>query len=803
MTPPDPPLPKVPPASRRLLARVRDVMAGPGDAGSRLHRIVAIIAADMVAEVCSIYVLRAGESPRASNEAPLSGRGGDILELFATQGLRPEAVHRTRLKIGEGIVGDIAASAHPFALADAQAHPNFAYRPETGEEIYHSMMGVPILRDGRVVGVVAVQNRTRRHYTDEEVETLQTVAMVLAEMIAGGTPGARPGLRDADALAPKPHRLKGARLAAGVGMGAAVLHRPRVALQRMVAENPSAEHERLRRAFAEMHGALDDLFSAARLGPSGAHRDVLEADRMIAEDAGWFGRIEKAIEGGLTAEAAVQKVQNDIRARLSQVGDAYLRERVDDFDDLANRMIQHLAGEDASRRLKTLPEDVIVVARTLGPAELLDYDSSRLRGVVLEEGSPTAHVALLARALEIPVVGRAPEALARIEPGDVIVVDGDNAQVMIRPGEDVRKAFRAAIRTGAERRAGYVERRDEPAVTRDGVLVKVNINAGLLIDMGHLHEFGADGVGLYRTEIPSLVRPAFPDVAAQRDLYLRILEQAKGKPVVFRTLDIGGDKMSPYWDHSGEENPAMGWRAIRVALGRPAILRQQARALIQAAAGGELRVMFPMIATVAEFEAARAIFEREVERERAAGRPLPRPLKVGAMLEVPSLLFELDALLARADFISVGSNDLLQFLFASDRGAPGLAERYDPLSPLVLGCLADVVARAERAGKPAGLCGEIAERPLEAMALIGLGFRDLSLSPPAVGPIKDMIRSLDLAALTAFMATLAPGGAGRPSQRPGADDAAGAFFHGAFAPGAGNSPRQALRDFARAHRVAS
>ncbi|MEK7246041.1 MAG: putative PEP-binding protein, partial [Pseudomonadota bacterium] len=363
-----------------------------------------------------------------------------------------------------------------------------------------------------------------------------------------------------------------------------------------------------------------------------------------------------------------------------------------------------------------------------------------------------------------------------IEPGDVIVVDGDNAQVMVRPGEDVRKAFRAAIRARAERRAGYVERRDEPAVTRDGVRITVNINAGLLLDMGHLHEFGADGVGLYRTEIPFLVRPAFPDVATQRDLYVRVLAQAKGKPVVFRTLDVGGDKMAPYWDHSGEENPAMGWRAIRVALGRPAILRQQARALIQAAGGGELRVMFPMIATVAEFEAARAIFEREVQREQAAGRPLPRPLRVGAMLEVPSLLFELDGLLARADFISVGSNDLLQFLFASDRSAPGLAERYDPLSPLVLRCLADVVGRAQRAGRPVGLCGEMAGRPLEAMALIGLGFRDLSLSPPAVGPVKDMIRSLDLSALTAFLGT--------------------------FAPDADNLPRKALDDFARVHGVA-
>ncbi len=736
------------PVSRRLLARVRDVMAGPGAAQVRLDRIVAIIAADMVAEVCSIYVRRAG----------------DVFELFATQGLRPEAVHRTRLRLGEGIVGDIAAKATPFALADAQGHPSFAYRPETGEEAYRSMMGVPILRDGRVVGVVAVQNRTRRNYTEEEVETLQTVAMVLAEMIAGGLVDLAE-LQPVDGIALKPIRLEGSRLNGGVGMGTAVLHRPRATVERLVAEDPAAEHERLKQAFAEMHGALDDLLRAGRLGGGGEHRDVLETFRMIAEDAGWVGRIGEAIDGGLTAEAAVQKVQNDIRARMSQAADPYLRERVHDFDDLANRLILHLVGDSAAARRRPLPDNVILIARSLGPAELLDYDPARLRGVVLEEGSPAAHVAVVARALDIPIVGQATDALARIEPGDAVVVDGDNAQVMVRPGEDVQQAFAAAIRVRGERRAGYAALRDQPAVTRDGVRIEVAINAGLLLDMAHLHEFGADGVGLYRTEVPFMVRPAFPDVAAQRQMYARVFEQAKGKPVVFRTLDVGGDKVLPYWNPADEENPAMGWRAIRIALDRPAMLRQQARALIQAAGGNELRLMFPMVATAEEFTAARALIEREIERERKGGRPLPRAIRVGAMLEVPSLLFELDALLARADFVSIGSNDLLQFLFAADRGTPALAERYDPLSPLVLRCLADVAERAAQAGVPLSLCGEMAGRPLEAMALIGLGFRALSMAPPAVGPIKAMVRSLDLAALEAFLGEARGGAGGRLRER--------------------------------------
>lgn len=736
-TPKPPHRPPPSPGPRRLLARVRDVMAGPGTAQQRLDRIVAVIAADMVAEVCSVYVRRAG----------------DVLELFATQGLKPEAVHRTRLQVGEGIVGAIAAQARPSALADAQSHPNFAYRPETGEEIYSSMMGVPILRGGRVVGVVAVQNRTRRQYAEEEVETLQIVAMVLAEMVASGELVERDELTPVDGIALKPLRLEGTRLNAGVGMGAAVLHAGRAKIERLVAEDPAHEHERLRQAFAEMQGALDNLFDGEALAAGGEHRSVLETYRMIAEDAGWVTRIGEAIDTGLTAEAAVQRVQDDIRARFSQVADPYLRERVHDFEDLGNRLIQHLIGIERSPRPE-LPDDVILVARSLGPAELLDYDYARLRGVVLEEGSPAAHVAIVARALDIPIVGQARDALARIEPGDNVIVDGDNAQVLVRPGEDVQQAFNASIRARAERRAAYVQVRDLPGETRDGTRIVVNINAGLLMDMKHLQEFGADGVGLYRTEVPFMVRSSFPDVGQQQKFYARVLEQAEGKPVVFRTLDVGGDKVLPYWKSADEENPAMGWRAIRIALDRPALLRQQLRALIRAAAGRELRIMFPMIAEVAEFLAAKALLDRELERERRFGHSLPERLAVGAMLEVPSLLFHLRPLLAHANFLSIGSNDLLQFLFASDRGNPRLVERYDDLSPVVFRCLRGVLSECAAAGVPVNICGEMAGRPLEAMALIGLGFRSLSVAPSAVGPVKTMIRSLGLTPLSAVVGGL-------------------------------------------------
>ncbi|MCC6471224.1 MAG: phosphoenolpyruvate--protein phosphotransferase [Alphaproteobacteria bacterium] len=711
---------------RQLLRRLRDIMAGAGSAQERLDRVVKIIAAEMVAEVCSAYVRRAG----------------DVLELCATEGLRPEAVHRTTLRVGEGLVGDIAEEARPLALADAQAHPNFAYRPETGEEIFHSLMGVPILREGRVSGVLVVQNRTMRQYTEEEIETLETIAMVLAELVASGelisralpgAPGAEPAL---------PLRLPGVRICGGIAIGRAVLHQPTVVIRRVVAEDPEVELGRLRAAVAELHDALDRMMAAADLSASGEHRDVLEAYRMFAEDRGWLGRIREAIRSGLTAEAAVQKVQNDTRVRMNQIEDEYLRERLQDLEDLNNRLLTHLAGGIGAMPAAELPDDAVLVAHNLGPAELLDYDRRKLRAVVLEEGSPTAHVSIVARALDIPVVGRVKDVFSRVDPLDPMIVDGDGSVVLLRPTEEAKQAFAQAIRARAEREAAYAKLRDLPAATKDGVAISLNINAGLLLDLGHLDDGNADGVGLYRTEIPFMIRAAFPDVRAQEDLYRQVLRGAGDRPVTFRTLDVGGDKLLPYFASGHEDNPAMGWRAIRIALDRPFMLRQQLRALVRAAQGRELRVMFPMVAEVAEFEAARRIMELEVQHAaRRGGRPLA--VKIGAMLEVPALAYQLPALFRVADFVSVGSNDLMQFLFAADRGSPRLADRYDVLSPPVLSLLGSLVKQAEAAGKPLALCGEMASRPIEAMALIGLGFRILSMAPSSVGPVKAMVRKLD------------------------------------------------------------
>jgi phosphotransferase system enzyme I (PtsP) len=721
--------------TRRLLRRLRDIMAGSGSPQERLDRIVRIVAAEMVAEVCSAYVMRAGE----------------VLELFATEGLRPEAVHRTRLRVGEGLVGVIAATARPLALADAQSHPDFAYRPETGEEIYHSLMGVPILRGGRVLGVLVVQNRSLRHYTEDEIEVLQTIAMVVAELAATGELVNPLEIAQSQVGGLSPVRLVGIRLNAGMAIGPAVLHEPRLLIRQVVAEDVEGELKRLRHGVAAMRNAIDELVATSRGLGSGEHRDVLEAYRMFAADRGWITRIADAIRSGLSAEAAVQKVRDDTRTRMMQVSDSYVRERLLDLEDLANRLQQHLSGRPPSAASADLPAEFILVARAMGPAELMDYARRRIVGLVLEEGSPTAHVAIVARALDIPVVARVDDAASRIEAGDVVIVDGDHAQVLIRPREDIRQSVAATVEARTRRRAIYDTLRSAASVTRDGIQIKLLLNAGLLIDLPQLRATGAEGVGLFRTEIPFMVRDSFPGVEDQTEFYRSVFEQAEGSPVVFRTLDIGGDKVLPYLPHAVEDNPAMGWRAIRIGLDRPAMLRQQLRALIRAAGARPLFVKFPMIAEIAELEQARAILDMELARAAKEGRTLPAEIKTGVMLEVPALLWQLPALCERVDFLSIGTNDLVQFLFACDRGNPRLADRYDPLSMPMLALLREVIDRTRDAGVPLSMCGEMAGNPIEAMTLIGLGFRTLSMAATAIGPVKTMIRSLDATAVAGYL----------------------------------------------------
>lgn len=714
---------------RVLLKRLRDLMTEQMEPQERLDRIVYEIAAKMVCEVCSVYVLRADGN----------------LELYATQGLKKEAVHRAQLKLGEGLVGTIAASNRGLNLSDAQTHPAFAYLPETGEEIYNSFLGVPLLRAGRTLGVVVIQNKSKTSiYAEDEVEALETVAMVLGELVASGSLS---GLQTAGQALDlkKPVTIQGSGYNDGVGLGHIVLHDPRVVVTNLFAEDSDKEVERLEAALGALRNSIDDMLARRDVDFEGEHRAVLEAYRMFAHDKGWARRMDEAIRNGLTAEAAVEKVQSDMRGRMSQMADPYLRERLSDFDDLANRLMRQLAG-GTSGAMGQLPKDGIIIARTMGAAELLDYPRENIRGLVLEEGSATSHVVIVARAMGVPVVGQAKGAVSMSEAGDAIIVDGEDGVAHLRPVANVEAAYAEKVRFRANRQKLYKSLRALPNVTADGETFTLLMNAGLLVDLPQLEESGAEGIGLFRTELQFMVASAFPRAEVQEQLYRQVIGSAGSKPVTFRTLDIGGDKALPYMRvDTTEENPALGLRAVRLTLERPALLRTQMRALLKASGGRELRVMLPMVTELSEITESRKIIQKEVQHLSRHAHDLPTSLKLGAMLEVPVLLHNLDALMNAVDFVSVGSNDLFQFMLAVDRGNAALAKRYDMLTPAFLRALRAIVRAGKTHGTPVTLCGEMASRTIPALALFAIGYRSISVSASAIGPIKAMLREVRLA----------------------------------------------------------
>ena len=726
--------------SRGLLRQIREAMAGQVPAQAKLDMVVRIIARSMVAEVCSLYLRRSH---------------GD-LELFATEGLAREAVHVTRLKSGEGLVGEIVRLGRPLNLSDAPNHPAFAYRPETGEDPYHAFLGVPLLRGGRAIGVLVVQNATTRTYSEEEVEDLQIIAMVLAELVGAGDILGEAELRDVEIAPHRPERLKGAKFADGLAFGVAVLHEAPVAVGHLLSDDPVAEEAKLKVAVNALQAQIDQMLEGEG-GLIGASYEVLDTYRMFAHDRGWNRSLEEAVRSGLTAEAAVERVRSEHRARLGKAKDPYLRERLHDLEDLNDRLLRHLSGDDVAREL---PENAILIARNLGPADLLEYDRTRLKGILLEEGSTASHAAIVARALDIPCVGRLPGLRDRLSQGDPVIVDAESGEAFLRPRPDVIKAMNARLEVRTQRKAEFAKLRDTPAFTRDGAKVTLLMNAGLAVDLDILRETGAEGIGLFRTEFQFMVAEELPRLEAQTALYQKVYDAADGMPITFRTLDLGGDKLLPYMEAEREENPALGWRAIRMGLDRPALLKMQVRTLIWAAKGRPLRIMFPLVANVDEFRTARAMVDNEVAWALRRGRPAPSRLDVGAMIEAPSLIWHLDALLPMTDFVSVGTNDLMQYLFAADRGNPRVADRYDPLSPPALRALKQIQTACAETGTPVSVCGEMAGRPLEAFALTALGFDRLSMPPAGIGPVKQMVLSCDREAASRGVNTLIKSAAG-------------------------------------------
>ena len=723
------------PGPRRLLKRLRALMADQDNAQKRLDNLTGMIAEETGSDVSSIYLAR---------------RSGS-LELCATHGLRQDAVHNTRLQHGEGLVGQVALTAKPLAVADAPKHPSFSYRPETGEEPFTSFIGVPILRGGRLVGVLTSQTTHERKLADGEIETLQTVAMILAEIIASGEIIAPEELAGLDVRPTRPDRFQGGAFSPGLAIGVAVVHEPHVSPVRLIADDPEDEEARLDIAINELRKAIDSMLDGNRLPFGGPTRDVLEAYRMFAHDRGWLAQLRDAVRQGLTAEAAVERVRNEHRARLMQAKDQNFRERLHDLEDLANRLLRHL-DENNTDAGAPLPDNTILIARSIGPAELLDYDRSRLKGLALEEGSASSHAVIVAKALGIPLVGQVEGALDRVENGDTVILDGEFGLLHIRPTEEVREAYADRAKAISRQAAAFARLKDAPSISADGQPFELHLNAGLLVELKRLEETGAAGIGLFRTEFQFMVSDTLPSVVEQAKLYKAVVDACGDRPAVFRTLDLGGDKVTASAPAMREPNPALGWRAIRMGLDRPGLLRLQLRALIEAAGGKELDVLFPMIAAPWEFFAARDMLEAEIARAEKYGHKLPKKWRAGLMLETPGMAFAIDEALPRVDFVAVGANDLMQYFFAADRLNARVSNRYDILSPAALRLFRSIQTSCAAHNVPVSVCGETASRPLEAAVLLALGYKKLSMAASSIAPVRTLLNGLDVEKLGAWLA---------------------------------------------------
>lgn len=719
-----------------ILQELRSVSEGNDAIEVKLNKIVKMIAEQMSADAAACYITI----------------GGNRLVLFAAHQMNPEALNKVIFRFGEGLTGEVAQNSRTLSVADAWSHPKFVHKPELGEDNYKSYIGVPLIRWHRSIGVLALQSKEVHEYSAMDVEILETVAMVLSEIVSSDEMAEWRKNFDKNNNINERDKLKGLSLSKGYGMGVAVVHRRRQVVTKIFAEDKEKELHRLEIAFGQMNADLDKKLAEAKLG-MGEHVDILDAYRMFASDKGWYKKLVNNIQSGLTAEAAVERAYEDMWNRLSGTTDVYLKERLHDLRDVSDRLSSYLSGDFGSAK-GVDAKDIIVVAQTMGPADLMDYDYTKIRGLIIEDGTPTMHVAIVAKALNIPVVAKIKGIFSEVKTGEQIAVDGMDGYVYIRPSALVQEKFKAKIAERERLQAKLSELKELPAQTKDGVNVHLYLNVGLAFDLDYIDSTNCDGIGLYRTEIPFMASEMMPDVDRQISYYQELMDKCGDRKVIFRSLDVGSDKLLPYWGNVGEENPAIGWRSIRITLDRRAILRKQIRAFLRSAAGKELNVMFPMITNLSEFEEAKETLMLELEKEKRKSDKIPAKVNVGLMIEVPSVIFQLDSLLKQADFISIGTNDLAQFIFACDRGNPRLTERYDVLSAPFLNVMNEIITKANQHHVYCSVCGEMASNPIEAMALIGLGYRNLSMSGSSFGRVKSMVRSINVEEVADYVHTL-------------------------------------------------
>lgn len=736
----------------RTLEDITSIILHSHDLQDTLDNIVTLVARRMGSDVCSIYLLE---------------NDGETLVLKATKGLSKASVGRISMKVHEGLTG-LAVENRAMVMTDnAPDHPRYKYFKESREERFLSFLALPLFEHKAPIGAIVVQTREARHFSDDEISALHTISFQIGSIIHNAglldsiqhkeqerawfehelakiKGGAASGVTDATMKARPDTRAKslsGTAVSSGFGRGRLyILDRFSDKVIKL-AKVGSVAGELKKFSTGLEKAKIQTLYMEKRVGETLSADDaaIFHTHLMILEDRGFSSKVTDLIEQGMGATRSVQEVvQHYIRA-FSAMVDPYLQERSADMEDIGRRVIDAIEGNGST--IVKLKEKRVIVAEEIFPSDLAMLDHEKIIGIVTEKGNLYSHAAIMAKSLGIPAVLGVSGLMAAANVKDEVIVDGASGHVYLNPDGGIKKEYVRLEEEYAGRMKELESFRDLPAVTTDGVVVTLNANIGLISDVRVANINGAEGVGLYRTEFPYMARSAFPDREEQAAIYRKILEGFPGQTVNIRTLDIGGDKALSYFPYPQEENPFLGWRSIRVSLERQDIFREQLAGIMLAAGAGHPTIMFPLISGLDEIRQIRKILASVRNELLQGGHDVPAYIPLGIMIEVPAAVMIIDYLIREVDYVSIGTNDLIQYTLAADRNNAGVRQYYDPFHPAIVHSIKRVADAVNKAGKKVSLCGEMAADPLSALLLLGMGIMEFSLSAPSIPIVKQVIRN--------------------------------------------------------------